>query len=63
MNEQSIFTTALERDAAERQRFLDEACGNDPGLRQRVERLKIEVSCSGEPFGAHGVWIEPSLAR
>jgi serine/threonine protein kinase len=39
MNEQSIFTAALERDAAERQRFLDEACGNDPGLRQRVERL------------------------
>jgi serine/threonine protein kinase len=30
---------------------------------QGVERLKIEVSCSGEPFGAHGVWIEPSLAR
>jgi serine/threonine protein kinase len=30
---------------------------------QGVDRLKIEVSCTGEPFGAHAVWIEPSLAR
>src|SRR5262249_42620739 len=39
MNEQSIFSTALERHPAERQRFLDEACGNDAALRQPVERL------------------------
>src|SRR5262249_47221789 len=29
---------------------------------QGVDRLKIEVKCTGEPRGAHGVWIEPSLA-
>jgi hypothetical protein len=28
-----------------------------------VDRLKIQVSCAGEPRGAHAVWIEPSLAR
>jgi hypothetical protein len=28
-----------------------------------VDRLKIQVSCAGEPRGAHAVWIEPSLSR
>jgi serine/threonine protein kinase/WD40 repeat protein/Flp pilus assembly protein TadD len=40
MNEESIFTAAVEkRDAAERQAFLDQACAGDPALRQRVEQL------------------------
>ena len=39
MNEQTIFTVAIERDPAERPAFLDEACGADQELRQRVEKL------------------------
>jgi eukaryotic-like serine/threonine-protein kinase len=37
---QILFNAALERsDAAERARFLDEACGADAALRERVEKL------------------------
>ena len=40
MQEQTIFTEALEKqDPAERAAFLDQACANDPVLRQRIERL------------------------
>ncbi len=37
---QNLFNAALERpEAAERARFLDEACGSDAALRERVEKL------------------------
>ena len=37
---QNLFNAALERpDAAERARFLDDACGADAALRERVEKL------------------------
>ncbi len=37
---QNLFNEALERqDAAERSRFLDDACGPDASLRERVEKL------------------------
>ena len=40
MHEESLFAAALEKpDAAERQQFLDEACGKDAALRKRLERL------------------------
>src|SRR5262245_19559784 len=40
MNEESLFAAALDKaSTAERQAFLDQACGTDAGLRQRVERL------------------------
>jgi serine/threonine protein kinase/WD40 repeat protein len=40
MQEQSIFSAALEKeDPAERAAFLDQACAGDPALRQRIERL------------------------
>src|SRR5438105_14231675 len=40
MNERSIFMEALEKDGpAERYAYLDEACGGDAALRQRVEAL------------------------
>jgi serine/threonine protein kinase len=39
-NEEAIFAAALERTSpAERQAFLDEACGDDHALRARVEAL------------------------
>jgi hypothetical protein len=40
MNERSIFMAALERESPpERSAYLDEACGGDTALRQRVEAL------------------------
>jgi serine/threonine protein kinase len=40
MQEQSLFTAALEKqDPAERAAFLDQACASDSALRQRIERL------------------------
>ena len=39
MNEQSIFTAAVEEPSAERAAFLDAACGTDRELRDRVEKL------------------------
>src|SRR5438552_2490399 len=40
MNEESLFAAALEKPtAAARRAFLDEACGEDVALRERVERL------------------------
>ena len=55
MNEQSVFIAALECVPADRARFLEQACGNDPGLRRRVERLiashEAAVSFMDEPAG------------
>jgi non-specific serine/threonine protein kinase/serine/threonine-protein kinase len=40
MNEESLFAAALERaSGAERQAFLDQACGGDAALRRRIEML------------------------
>src|SRR4051812_24731949 len=40
MQEQTIFTEALERDdPADRGAFLDRVCGSDQALRQRIEKL------------------------
>src|SRR5438552_5151492 len=40
MQEQTIFVEALEKaNPADRLAFLDQACGGDTALRQRVERL------------------------
>lgn len=39
MNEQDVFQAALETDSLRRGDFLDEACGDDLRLRQRVEEL------------------------
>src|SRR5262245_50465484 len=40
---------ALERQAAERSAFLDEACAGDPELRQKVEDL-IAAHCRAGSF-------------
>ena len=40
MNERSIFMEALEKDTpARRSAYLEEACGGDAVLRQRIEAL------------------------
>ena len=52
-----IFAEALKKQAAEgRRRYLDEACGGDPGLRSRVESLLRAHERAGEflELNAHG---------
>jgi WD40 repeat protein/serine/threonine protein kinase len=39
MSEETLFHLALEKPAVERAAFLDEACGGDAALRQRLEAL------------------------
>ena len=40
MDEESLFDAALERSTTlVRRGFLEQACGNDIGLRRRMERL------------------------
>jgi serine/threonine protein kinase/tetratricopeptide (TPR) repeat protein len=53
----AIFSAALDRpDATERARFLDEACGADASLRERVEKLL----CAHDEAG--GFFSQPSKA-
>ena len=39
MNEQSIFTAALDHDPSDRHAFLEAACEGRPEMRQRVDKL------------------------
>jgi hypothetical protein len=39
MSEQTLFTAALEREPGLRRAFLEQACGTDVQLRERVEKL------------------------
>jgi serine/threonine protein kinase/WD40 repeat protein len=56
----TIFSQALERPAAERAVYLDEACGTDAGLRARVEAL-LRAHDEAGPFLDDG--SEPSSVR
>jgi serine/threonine protein kinase len=51
MNEETIYSQAMERQSSEhRSRFLDEACGNDPQLRARVE-ARLSARTQSQPGG------------
>jgi hypothetical protein len=49
MNEQDIFTAALQQSPDTRPAFLNEACAGDPKLRERLERL-LELHQSPAEF-------------
>ena len=52
MNERDIFMEALDRETlAERAAYLEEACGGDTGLRQRVEALLTSHEQAGSFLG------------
>jgi eukaryotic-like serine/threonine-protein kinase len=52
MNERAIFMEALDRETlAERSAYLDEACGGDTALRQRVEALLTSHEQAGSFLG------------
>jgi serine/threonine protein kinase/tetratricopeptide (TPR) repeat protein len=64
MSEQTIFTAALERESTLRSAFLEQACGNDVQLRQRVEKLlRLHEGAGGfmeQPAAADvGLMLEP----
>jgi serine/threonine protein kinase len=44
---ESLFAAALQRPAAERAAYLDQACADDPGLRQRAEALLRAQEAAG----------------
>lgn len=46
---EEVFFSALERSGDERQQFVEEACGNDPDLLERVRRL-LEAHDRGDDF-------------
>ena len=50
MNEQEIYISAMNRqDPDERQQFIQEACGDDVALRERVEKLIRHSDQVGNP--------------
>jgi eukaryotic-like serine/threonine-protein kinase len=67
MNEQTIFTAAIEQDADQRAAFLDRACGADDTLRRRVERLLAQHDSAGSflehPAAAVGVILGESISE
>jgi serine/threonine-protein kinase len=44
---ESLFAATLQKPAAQRAAYLDEACGDDPALRRRVEELLIAQDAAG----------------
>src|SRR5438445_8517743 len=70
MTEESLFAAALEKPAgSERQTFLDESCGGDGALRQRLERLLAADEHSRgilergpDAAGVNAPQAEPALA-
>ena len=43
-----LFSAALEREAAERDAFLDEACGGDTELRAEIDSLLAAHDTTGD---------------
>src|SRR5262245_24260809 len=63
MNEQTLFAEALERtDPHDRAVYLDEACGGDAALRQRIERLLAQHENAGEFLESPALAPRPTLA-
>jgi serine/threonine-protein kinase len=54
-----IWEEALQREAAQRQAYLEEACRDDPNLRREVEALLAEPPI-GEEFLRTPPWVAPS---
>ena len=68
MDEQSIFSAAVEiEDATEREAYLEQACGNDSTLRDRVEELLRVHAEAGSFMDAPAVGpaetIDPSITE
>ena len=63
MNEESIFAAALEKpSAAERQAYLDAACGGNPQLRAAVEELLQASDDAGSFLGHAAIGTDATLA-
>ena len=63
MNEQTLFAEAMERTNPEdRAVFLDQACGSDAALRQRIERLLAQHENAGKFLESPALTPGPTLA-
>ena len=65
--EVELLNAALELGLAERRAFLDEACANDPAMRQRIEELIAAEDDAGQfmdtpPTGVEGTQSRPAAA-
>ena len=71
MSDETLFHLALEKPAAERPAFLEQACAGDDALRRRVEALlrshetpdSFLVRPGGEPRGDHRLRPQPDRQR
>src|SRR6516162_1976103 len=62
MNERELFIAALEKEnSAERDAYLDDACGTDTSLRQRIELLLREEHSLGRFLESSPVGTPPPL--
>lgn len=62
MQEQTIFTEALEKsDATERAAFLDQACAGDATLRKRIERLLQHHDGNGGDSELRAAELRPKI--
>jgi len=57
----ALFAAALELSTADRQAFLDEACGADFGLREQIERL-LAADAEAGSFLARPAAVPPEIA-
>jgi serine/threonine protein kinase len=58
---EQLYYAAVERDAAERAAFLDEACGGDEALRQEVESLLASHEQAGEFLASPALEVAAKL--
>ncbi|MFG0262497.1 MAG: hypothetical protein ACF788_08920 [Novipirellula sp. JB048] len=60
-----IFVAALDRPISERETFLDECCGEDSPLRERVQRLLAShlLAEAAETLEHHPKSIEPEMPK
>lgn len=64
---ESIFCRAVELKPAERQAFLNQACGGDARLRDQVARLLLKHARAGDflesPVADLATWIDPAIEK
>jgi len=62
MDEESIFATALERTGADRDAFLDQACGNNRELRSEIDELLRSYDDAGSFLQQPVAAFSPTIA-
>ena len=61
MNELDIFAAVLELDGPEREKYLDEACGENPELRKRIQVLLRSSEKAASFMESPPSGVEPTM--